>query len=160
MGRDKTNVSAIIHGRALVCALQDYDTYCPAFVDISERFCCSVGVQTFILVSRYTVFDIFKINCSIQFILRGDAASLYGCSSTIFVITHYIYFKHLPPVTYYWTVPLILDHSHLVGKLTSSNLLIQKCQDFRCSKAFISAILEFVKFPTRYEWFKIRRPVQ
>jgi hypothetical protein len=24
-----------------------------------------------------------------------------------------------PPITYYWTVPLILDHSYLVGKLTS-----------------------------------------
>ncbi len=23
-----------------------------------------------------------------------------------------------PPITYYWTVPLILDHSYLVGKLT------------------------------------------
>jgi hypothetical protein len=25
-----------------------------------------------------------------------------------------------PPITYYWTVPLILDHSYLVGKSTSS----------------------------------------
>ncbi len=66
----------------------------------------------------------------------------------------------LPPNTYYWTVPLILDHSYLVGKLTSRNLLIQKCQDFRDSKAFVSAIFVFVKFPTRYEWSNIRRPVQ
>ncbi len=29
----------------------------------------------------------------------------------------YIY----PPITYYWTVPLTLDHSYLLGKLTSSN---------------------------------------
>jgi hypothetical protein len=27
-----------------------------------------------------------------------------------------------PPITYYWTVPLILDHSYLVGKLTSSQI--------------------------------------
>jgi hypothetical protein len=38
-------------------------------------------------------------------------------------------------------------------------LLIQKCQDFRSSKAFVSAIFEFVKFPTSYEWSNIRRPV-
>jgi hypothetical protein len=24
-----------------------------------------------------------------------------------------------PPITYYWTVPLILDHSYLVGNLTN-----------------------------------------
>jgi hypothetical protein len=24
--------------------------------------------------------------------------------------------KFYPPITYYWTVPLILDHSHLFGK--------------------------------------------
>jgi hypothetical protein len=27
-----------------------------------------------------------------------------------------------PPITYYWTVYLILDHSYLVGKLTSSKI--------------------------------------
>ncbi len=63
-----------------------------------------------------------------------------------------VLFKY-PPITYYWTVPLILDHSYLVGKL------IQKCQDFKGSKAFVSAIFEFVKFPTRYEWSNMRRPV-
>ncbi len=65
-----------------------------------------------------------------------------------------------PPITYYWTVPLILDHSYLVGKLTNSKLLIQKCQDFRGSKVFVSAIFEFVKFPTIYEWSKIWGTVQ
>jgi hypothetical protein len=39
-------------------------------------------------------------------------------------------------------------------------LLIQKCQDFRGCKAFVSAIFEFVKFPTRYEWSNIRGTVQ
>ncbi len=27
-----------------------------------------------------------------------------------------------PPITYYWTVPLILDHSYPVGKLSSSKI--------------------------------------
>jgi hypothetical protein len=27
-----------------------------------------------------------------------------------------------PTITYYWTVPLILDHSYLVGKLRSSKI--------------------------------------
>ncbi len=27
-----------------------------------------------------------------------------------------------PSITYYWTVPLILDHSYLVGKLKSSKI--------------------------------------
>jgi hypothetical protein len=43
----------------------------------------------------------------------------------------------VPRITYFWTVPLSLDHSYLVGKLTSSNLLIQKCPDFRGSNAFV-----------------------
>ncbi len=29
---------------------------------------------------------------------------------------------HYPTITYYWTVPLILDHSYLVGKLTNSKI--------------------------------------
>ncbi len=27
-----------------------------------------------------------------------------------------------PPITYYWTMPLILDHSYFVGKSTSSKI--------------------------------------
>ncbi len=64
------------------------------------------------------------------------------------------------PITNYWTVPLILDHSYVVGKLTSLKIADKKCQDFRGSKAFVSEIFEFVMFPTRYEWSNIRRPVQ
>jgi hypothetical protein len=30
------------------------------------------------------------------------------------------------PITYYWTVPLILDHPYLDGKLTSSKLAYTK----------------------------------
>jgi hypothetical protein len=38
-----------------------------------------------------------------------------------------IYFRKLclldvPPITYHWTVPLILDHSYLVGKFTTSKI--------------------------------------
>ncbi len=33
---------------------------------------------------------------------------------------------------------------------------MQKYQDFGGSKAFVSAIFEFVKFPTRYEWSNIK----
>ncbi len=66
-----------------------------------------------------------------------------------------------PLITYYWTVPLILDHSYLVGKLTSSSKIADtKCQNFRSSKVFVSALFEFVKFPTKYELSNIRRPVQ
>ncbi len=28
-----------------------------------------------------------------------------------------LFYKKYPPVTYYWTVPLILDHSYLVGEI-------------------------------------------
>ncbi len=57
-----------------------------------------------------------------------------------------------PPITYSWTVPLILDHSYLVGKATSSKVADTKVSGFwRFFKAFESAILDFVKFPTRYE---------
>jgi hypothetical protein len=30
--------------------------------------------------------------------------------------------KTMSPITYYWTVPLILDHSYLVEKSTSSKI--------------------------------------
>jgi hypothetical protein len=35
-----------------------------------------------------------------------------------------------PPITYYWTVPLILDHSYLVGKLTGSKIADRKVSEF------------------------------
>jgi hypothetical protein len=35
-----------------------------------------------------------------------------------------------PRITYYWTVPLILDHSYLVGKLTSSKNAYTKVSEF------------------------------
>ncbi len=45
-----------------------------------------------------------------------------------------------PPITYYWIVPLILDHSYLVGKLTNSRIADTKVSEFGGSKAFVSAI--------------------
>jgi hypothetical protein len=35
-----------------------------------------------------------------------------------------------PPITYYWTVLLILDHSYLVGKLTGSEIADKKVSWF------------------------------
>ncbi len=35
-----------------------------------------------------------------------------------------------PPITYYWTVPLILVHSYLLGKLTSSKIADTKVSGF------------------------------
>ncbi len=37
-----------------------------------------------------------------------------------------------PSITYSWTVPLILDHSYLVGNLTNSKIAEKK--SFRTSK--------------------------
>ncbi len=37
---------------------------------------------------------------------------------------------HQPPITYYWTVPVILDHSYLVGKLKSSKIADTKVSGF------------------------------
>ncbi len=31
-----------------------------------------------------------------------------------------------PPITYSWTVPLIFDHSYLVGNLTNANIVETK----------------------------------
>jgi hypothetical protein len=38
--------------------------------------------------------------------------------------------QDIPPITYYWTVPLILDHSYLVGKSTSSKIADTKVSGF------------------------------
>jgi hypothetical protein len=35
-----------------------------------------------------------------------------------------------PDITYHWKVPLILDHSYLVGKLTSSKIADTKVTGF------------------------------
>ncbi len=62
---------------------------------------------------------------------------------------------------------LLLDSAPNFGPLISrwkinkfENCWFPKCQDVWGSKGFVSAIVEFVKFPTSYEWSNIRRPVQ
>jgi hypothetical protein len=35
-----------------------------------------------------------------------------------------------PPITYYWTVPLILDHSYLLGKSTCLKIADTKVSGF------------------------------
>ncbi len=67
-----------------------------------------------------------------------------------------------PPITYYWTCLLILDHSYLVRNLTNSKIAEKKALKPVKSWHFctVSAIFELVNFPTRYEWSKIRGTVQ
>jgi hypothetical protein len=36
-----------------------------------------------------------------------------------------------PLITYYWTMPLILDHSYLVGELTNSKIADTKVSGFQ-----------------------------
>jgi hypothetical protein len=38
--------------------------------------------------------------------------------------------RRYPPITYHWTVPLILDHSYLVGISTSSKIADTKVSGF------------------------------
>ncbi len=63
-----------------------------------------------------------------------------------------------PTITYYWTVPLILDHSYLVGNLTNSK--VPETKALEPLKSWQFCISEFVDFPTRYEWSKIGGTVQ
>jgi hypothetical protein len=61
----------------------------------------------------------------------------------------------MPPITYYWTVPLILfGQSYLVGNLANS-MIAETNLD-----TFVSAIFELINFPMEYEWSKIRGTVQ
>ncbi len=45
------------------------------------------------------------------------------------------------PITYYWTVPLILDHSFLVGKLTSSKIADTKVKILEVLKLLFQQFL-------------------
>ncbi len=49
------------------------------------------------------------------------------------LVVHYrnfLIFKYYLPITYYWTVLLILDHSYLVGRLRSSKITDTKVSGF------------------------------
>jgi hypothetical protein len=69
---------------------------------------------------------------------------------------------HLPPDH------LLLDSAPNLGPLISrweinkfENCLYKSVRILEVlKKAFVSTNFEFVKFPTRYEWSNIRRPVQ
>jgi hypothetical protein len=76
---------------------------------------------------------------------------------------HWWMFSHYPPITYYWTV-----RAPNLGPLISRWKInkFENCwfKSVRISevytKAFVSAVYEFVKLPMRYEWSSIRRLVQ
>jgi hypothetical protein len=53
-----------------------------------------------------------------------------------------------------------LDHSYLVGNFTNSKIAETKPSEPLNPDTFVSAIFELVKFPTRYEWSKMRGTVQ
>ncbi len=61
-------------------------------------------------------------------------------------LTMYLWFFIYPLTLYYWTGPLILDHSLLVGKLTSSKIADTSVRILDVLKLlFWSAIFELVK---------------
>jgi hypothetical protein len=62
-------------------------------------------------------------------LFRGVAAIDYGHEDDEY-INESIWRYWYPPITYYWTVPLILDHSYLVGILTSSKIADAKVSGF------------------------------
>jgi hypothetical protein len=66
--------------------------------------------------------------------VRTEDGSLGTCCTVeekTWYIHKYSYYPiAYPPITYYWTVPLILDHSYLVGKSTSSNIADTKVSGF------------------------------
>jgi hypothetical protein len=51
-------------------------------------------------------------------------------SCEVIFLSSYIHSRWYPSITYYWTLPLILDHSYLVGKLTSSKIADTKVSGF------------------------------
>jgi hypothetical protein len=55
--------------------------------------------------------------------IRFDLCVIVSSPQSIGALIH-------PPITYYWTVPLILDHSYLVGKSTSSKIADTKVSGF------------------------------
>jgi hypothetical protein len=65
-----------------------------------------------------------KVRCLtrfIQFLLSWTRRHLLSYSLSSF---------WYPTISYYWTVPLILDHSYLVGNLTSSKIADTKVSGF------------------------------
>ncbi len=61
-----------------------------------------------------------------------------------------------PTITYYWTVPLILDHSYLVGNLTNSKIAETKALEPLILTLLYQQFSNLLISPRRYEWSKIR----
>jgi hypothetical protein len=55
-------------------------------------------------------------------LLHKSQLSVYHAIDDLFIIMY-------PPITYSWTVPLILDHSYLVGNLTSPKIAETKTSE-------------------------------
>ncbi len=66
--------------------------------------------------------------CVIYFLFHNIYTCIYNVKITWrikkseFTFCRWTKKVHYPLITYCWTVPLILDHSYLVGKLTSSKI--------------------------------------
>ncbi len=134
------------------------------------------GQFTQILLSTCYAWAVITIICQGITLVAGDAVTCARYSYSRREITQHYKLKVRPLKSSFfffckrWTqVPsgarsltpdhLLLDSAPNLGPLISRSLgnqqvrklLIQKFQDFRGSKAFVSAIFEFVKFPTRYQ---------
>jgi hypothetical protein len=57
----------------------------------------------------------------LSFSFHSDFMYPLGAEAQIFSST-WIVPRDYPTITYYWTAPLILDHSYLVGNLTNSKI--------------------------------------
>ncbi len=55
---------------------------------------------------------------------------VYVLQNFVFADDEKVLIFEKPPITYYWTVPLILDHPYLVGKLASSKIADTKVSRF------------------------------
>jgi hypothetical protein len=73
-----------------------------------------------------------------------------------------IFAYYYPPITYYWTVPLILDHSYVVGKLTSSKIVDTKvsARILEDLKLLFQQFFDLSSSQREYEWSNIRGTVQ
>jgi hypothetical protein len=56
-----------------------------------------------------------------NFFGSGNMAKL-AIFLAVFTVKKITVKTNYPSITYYWTVPLILDHSHLFGNLTNSKI--------------------------------------
>ncbi len=90
------------------------------YIQVFYLYCLSKHQCLLIIVTAY-----FNVYVSCQHITTG----IYQC-----ILFHHIWIYivsyQYSPITYYWTVPLIQDHSYLVGKLTSSKIADTKVSGY------------------------------